>query len=62
MGATLRPEGAVEEQPDELQLAQTRGDAILYLSDPTDVADALVVKRITKRKVRTARTARTAFR
>lgn len=41
LGATLRLEGAVGGQPDKLKLPEMRGDAILYLSDKTDVADAL---------------------
>lgn len=41
LGARLRLEGAVGGQPDKLKLPEMRGDAILYLSDKTDVADAL---------------------
>lgn len=41
LGATLRLEGSVGEQPDKLKLPEMRGDAILYLSDKADVANAL---------------------
>lgn len=41
LGATLRLEGTVGVQPDKLKLSEMRGDAILYLSDEADVADAL---------------------
>lgn len=41
LGATLRLEGAVGAQPDKLKLPEMRGDAILYLTDKADVADAL---------------------
>jgi hypothetical protein len=40
-GATLRLEGAVGKKPNKQTLADLRGDAILYLWDDTDVADAL---------------------
>lgn len=40
-GATLRLEGSVGTQVDKLKLPEMRGDAILYLSDKADVADAL---------------------
>lgn len=39
--AKLRLEGAVGEQLDKMKLPEMRGDAILYLSDMADVADAL---------------------
>lgn len=40
-GATLRLEGAVGDVPDKQKLQEMRGDAILYLWDKADVADAL---------------------
>lgn len=40
-GATLRLEGAVGSRINKQTLADLRGDAILYLSDKADVADAL---------------------
>ena len=40
-GATLRLEGAVGKKPNKQTLPDLRGDAILYLWDDTDVADAL---------------------
>ncbi len=40
-GATLRLEGAVGAAPDQQELAEMRGDAILYLWDKADVAGAL---------------------
>jgi phospholipase C len=40
-GAMLRLEGSVGKQADKLRMPEMRGDAILYLSDKTDVADAL---------------------
>lgn len=40
-GARLRLEGAVGEKPDPQQLADMRGDAVLYLWDRPDVDDAL---------------------
>lgn len=40
-GATLRLEGAVGARTNKQTLADLRGDAILYLSDVADVADAL---------------------
>ena len=41
MGATLRLEGRSEKVPSKLEMQDLRGDAILYLWDQTDVADAL---------------------
>lgn len=41
LDAMLRLEGAVGGQPDKLKLPEMRGDAILYISDKADVADAL---------------------
>ena len=41
MGATLRLEGRSEKVPSKLEMQDLRGDAILYLWDKTDVADAL---------------------
>lgn len=40
-GATLRLEGSLGDKPDKDKLAELRGDAIIYLWDDTDVADAL---------------------
>ena len=40
-GARLRLEGSVGIQADKQKLPEMRGDAILYLSDKTDIADAL---------------------
>lgn len=40
-GAQLRLEGVVGSQVDKQQLSEMRGDAILYISDKADVADAL---------------------
>lgn len=41
LGATLRLEGRSEKTPGKMTLPDLRGDAILYLWDKTDVADAL---------------------
>jgi hypothetical protein len=40
-GAMLRLEGAVGAHPNKMRLPEMRGDAIIYLSDKTNVADAL---------------------
>mgnify|MGYP001061228774 CR=1 FL=1 len=40
-GATLRLEGSLGDKPDKEKLPELRGDAIIYLWDDTDVADAL---------------------
>lgn len=40
-GATLRLEGTIGASADKAKLSEMRGDAILYLADKTDVADAL---------------------
>jgi hypothetical protein len=40
-GAKLRLEGVMDEHPSKRRLAELRGDAILYLYDRMDVADAL---------------------
>jgi phospholipase C len=40
-GATLRLEGVIGKRTDKAELPEMRGDAILYLSDKVDVADAL---------------------
>lgn len=40
-GATLRLEGSLGDKPDKDKLPELRGDAIIYLWDDTDVADAL---------------------
>ena len=41
MGATLRLEGAINKAADRVNQSEMRGDAILYVSDEADVADAL---------------------
>lgn len=40
-GAELRLEGKIGKDPDKTQLPELRGDAVLYLWDKVDVADAL---------------------
>lgn len=39
--ATLRLEGAIGSKPDKANLADMRGDAVIYLADKADVANAL---------------------
>ena len=41
MSATLRLEGRSVEKPETIQLADMRGDAVIYLWDKTDVEDAI---------------------
>jgi hypothetical protein len=41
LGATLRLEGKSTKKPTKIQLADMRGDAVLYLWDEVDVDDAL---------------------
>lgn len=41
LGATLRLEGKTGRQPDQLNLPDMRGDAVIYLWDESDVANAL---------------------
>jgi hypothetical protein len=41
MGATLRLEGRHGKRVDKLRLPELRGDAVLYLADDADVADAI---------------------
>ncbi len=41
LGATLRLEGAVGNRADTAKLSDMRGDAVLYLADKADIADAL---------------------